>query len=215
LPTDLDTFSQNYGLPLLNSGFFSQVAPHGLSQFDFGSEDEIGWAEEITLDVEWAHAIAPGAKIVLVLAKSDNDPDILSALRFAVDNDLGDVISMSFGENESCVDPVILSANHDIFAAATRKHITLFASSGDAGAAQPTCDGSSWVKAVSQPASDPLVAGVGGTELHAANYCLSDLGCDPTTSPTPGTYEREIVWNEPDFGATGGGFSVVFDQPEY
>ena len=70
----------------------------------------IGWAEEITLDVEWAHAIAPGANITLVLAKSNDDADILSATKYAVDHNLGDVISQSFGENESCVDPNLLEA---------------------------------------------------------------------------------------------------------
>jgi subtilase family serine protease len=133
---------------------------------------------------------------------------------------------MSFGENESCLAPDLLSGYHDVFVAATQKNITLFASSGDQGAAQPTCDGNSWVKAASQPASDPLVTGVGGTELHAADFCLPVLGCAPATHPLPGTYLSEIVWNEgPPFGdfqpffgstvATGGGFSVVFDEPPY
>ena len=61
-----------------------------------------------------------------------------------MDHNLGDVISQSFGENESCVDPQILAAEHKMFAKATLKHITLFASSGDDGAAQPTCDGNSY-----------------------------------------------------------------------
>jgi subtilase family serine protease len=168
--------------------------------------------------VLWAHAIAPGANITLVLAKSNSDPDILSALTYAVDNSLGDVISMSFGENESCVgpDPATNAAYHAVFAAATLKHITLFASSGDQGAAQPTCDGNSWVKAASSPASDPLVTGVGGTELHAARYCLTALGCDPSTNPAPGTYQGEIVWNEfSSSSSSGGGFSVLFDEPPY
>ncbi len=172
---------------------------------------------EITLDVEWSHAIAPGAKVILVLAKSDEDADILSALKYAVDNNLGDVISMSFGENESCEGSDGISAYHDVFAEATRKNITLFASAGDDGAAQPTCDGSDLVIAASHPASDPLVTGVGGTELHAAMYCLPQLGCDPTANPPLGTYAGEIVWNEIDtgFGATGGGFSVIFDEPPW
>ncbi len=59
-----------------------------------------GWAQEISLDVEWAHAIAPGANIVLDLAKSNEDADLLSATRYAVDHNLGDVISQSFGENK-------------------------------------------------------------------------------------------------------------------
>ncbi len=81
----------------------------------------------------------------------------------------------------------------------TLKGITLFASSADQGAALNTCDGNSWVKAVSSPASDPLVTGVGGTELHAADYCTHGAGvpaCNPTTHPLSGTWLSEIVWNE-------------------
>jgi subtilase family serine protease len=232
----LNYYNSFYGLPSLNGlgnpadpslGTFTQVAPDGLTPFVPGDPNMTGWAEEISLDVLWAHAIAPGANIVLVLAKSNNDDDIQSALQYAVDHNLGDVISMSFGENESCVDPMILSAQHDAFAKATLQGTTLFASSADEGAALQTCDGNSWVKAVSSPASDPLVTGVGGTELRAADYCLTALGCDPSSNPAPGTYQSEIVWNEGDpygdygniFGlgtiATGGGFSVLFDEPPY
>jgi subtilase family serine protease len=108
----------------------------------------------------------------------------------------------------------LLKAEHQLFARATLKHMTLFASSGDEGAAQATCDGSSYVKAASSPASDPLVTAVGGTELHAADYCLTSLGCDPTTNPAPGTYQGEVAWNEFDSNiATGGGFSVLYKAP--
>jgi subtilase family serine protease len=220
LVADLNDFNAFYGLPSLNGlggpfnpslGTFTQIAPDGLGPPD------IGWAGEITLDVEWAHAIAPRANIVLVLAKSNSDVDILSATKYAVDHNLGDVISQSFGENESCMDPGLLAQQHQVFADATLKNITIFASSGDDGAAQPTCDGSSLVKAVSSPAVDPLVTAVGGTELHAADYCLPVLGCNPATHPAPGTYQGEITWNEWDlgYGATGGGFSVVYDEPSY
>ena len=154
------------------------------------------WAVEITLDVLWAHAIAPGANIVLVLAKSDADADLQSAQKYAIDNHLGDVISQSFGENESCMESMLLAQQHQLFANATMDNITIFASAGDNGAAQLTCDGSSLVQAVSTPASDPLVTAVGGTELHAAGYCLMVLGCDPAANPLPGTYEGEIAWNE-------------------
>jgi subtilase family serine protease len=223
---ELNTYNGFYGLPSLNGlggapnpllGTFTQVAPDGLTPFITGNADMTGWAEEISLDVLWAHAIAPGANVVLVLAKSDHDVDIQSALQYAVDNNLGDIISMSFGENESCVDPDILAQQHDAFAAATLKGITLFASAGDDGAGQPSCDGSTLVQAVSSPASDPLVTGVGGTELHAARYCLAALGCNPSANPAFGTWQGEVVWNEDALGrgATGGGFSVVFDEPPY
>jgi subtilase family serine protease len=191
------------------------VAPDGLTPFDPADGNMVGWSAEITLDVTWAHAIAPGARIVLVLAKTNEDSDILSAIQYAVAHNLGDVISMSFGANESCEDADVVAAYHDVFVQATQKGITLFASSGDQGAAQLTCDGESWTRAVSHPASDPLVSGVGGTELHAADYCLPALGCDPAANPAFGTYQGEIVWNEFDSEATGGGVSVVFDAPPY
>ena len=222
LVTDLNYFNTFYGLPSLNGlggppdaslGTFTQVAPDGLGPPDSG------WAGEITLDVLWAHAIAPGANIVLVLAKSNFDTDILSATKYAVDHNLGDVISQSFGENESCMDPTLLAQEHQVFANATMKNITIFASSGDDGAAQPTCDGATAVKAASSPATDPLVTAVGGTELHAARYCLTTTtpACVPAANPAPGTYQGEIVWNEDatGFGATGGGFSVLYDEPSY
>ncbi|HTS63900.1 MAG TPA: S53 family peptidase [Candidatus Acidoferrales bacterium] len=220
----LNIYNTFYGLPSLNGlggpaspalGTFTQIAPDGLTPFDPTNDDMIGWAEEISLDVLWSHAIAPGANIVLVLAKSDADADILSATKYAVDHNLGNVISQSFGENESCMDPTLLTQQHQVFADATTRGITLFASAGDFGSAQPTCDGSSLVQAVSTPASDALVSAVGGTELHAARYCLSALGCNPAANPAPGTYQGEVVWNEPEFGSTGGGFSVVYDEPPY
>src|SRR5207245_1153345 len=110
-------------------------APDGLTPFVPGDGNMSGWAEEISLDVLWAHAVAPGANIALVLAKSNNDADIISALRYAVDHDLGDVISQSFGENESCVAAQDLNDFNQVYADATRKNITILASSADQGAA--------------------------------------------------------------------------------
>jgi subtilase family serine protease len=224
----LNFYNSFYGLPSLNGlggppnaglGMFTQVAPDGLTPFDPTNGDMVGWAVEISLDVLWAHAIAPGANITLVLSKSDADADILSATKYAVDHNLGDVISQSFGENESCVDPTLLAQEHQVFANATLKSITLLASAGDDGAGQPTCDGSSLVQAASSPATDPLVTAVGGTELQAAGYCLTSHGCNPAANPAPGTYQGEIVWNESapplEIGATGGGFSILYDEPSY
>ena len=224
LVAQVATFDNFYGLPAIQ---LTQVAPDGLTPFDQTDANMLGWAEEISLDVEWSHAIAPAANIVLVLAKSNADADIVSALNYAVNNSLGNVVSMSFGENESCLGTDLITAYHNAFASATAKNITLLASSADEGAALPTCDGASWVKAVSQPASDPLVTGVGGTELTVAKYCLSSLGCNPAANPDPGTYLSETAWNEGlpygDYGdvfgygtlSGGGGFSVVFDEPPY
>jgi subtilase family serine protease len=219
---DLAAFDSVFGLPTPN---FTQIAPDGLTPFDPTNGDMVGWAGEIALDVQWSHAIAPGAKIDLVLSKSDQDVDILSATKYAVDHNLGDVISQSFGENENCVDPTLLKQEHQLYAEATKKGITLLASSGDEGAAQPTCDGSSWTQVASSPASDPLVTAVGGTELIAAFACRDattqeQVACPPP-APAPGTYKSESALNEAPglytegSFSTGGGFSDLYSRPEY
>jgi subtilase family serine protease len=196
---DLDLFSATFDLP---TTAVQQIAPDGLTPFDQNDDNQVGWAGEITLDVEWAHAIAPKATIKLVLARSNQDADILSATQYAVDHNLGDVISQSFGEAEQCVDPAIESAQHAMFTRATLKGITLLASSGDQGAAQPSCDGSTFIKAASSPATDPYVTAVGGTLLNA--------------NGSTGAYNSETTWNEPQYGsATGGGFSIKYGTPVY
>lgn len=193
IQTDLAAFDSTFGL---NDPTLNIIAPDGLTPFDITSNDQIGWSAEIALDVQYAHAVAPDATIDLVLAKSDQDADILSATKFAITHNLGDTISQSFGEDESCVDPQILKQEHDLFALATLEGMTLFASSGDDGASLPTCDGSSFTLAASSPATDPLVTAVGGTSLNA--------------NPDTGVYSSETAWD-----GSGGGFSVIYPRPVY
>lgn len=227
IAADLKTFDQTFGL---KDPTFQQVAPDGLTPWDPSNSNMVGWAEEISLDVQWSHAVAPDAKIVLVLAKSNNDPDILSATKYAVDHNLGDVISQSFGEAESCVDPALMTQEHKLFETATMKGITLVASSGDQGAAQYTCDGTDFILSASSPASDPLVTGVGGTNLVAGPVGCSSTQPDITPIPCPapynvpaGTYISENAWNDarlPAYGDTGhgysgGGFSTTYSRPIY
>jgi subtilase family serine protease len=208
--SDLSIFDSTFGLPSAN---FQQVAPFGLTPFDPNNANMDSWAEEITLDVLWAHAIAPRAKIVLALARSNDDADILDTTKYVVDHNLGDVISQSFGEAEQCMDPTLLAEEHQVFEEATAEGITLFASSGDSGAAQFNCAGTGAILAASTPASDPLVTGVGGTTLNA----------DGNT----GAYIGETAWTEPLFGCnppavkkqdincSGGGFSTVYSRPAF
>lgn len=214
---DLAAFDQVFGLPTPD---FVQVAPFGLTPFDPNDPAQANFASEIALDVQVSHAIAPGAKIELVLAKSNLDSDLINATKWAVDHNVGDIISQSFGGNENCVDSSLLAKQHAVFTEATARHITLFASTGDQGAAQGTCDGNSWTQAASTPATDPLVTAIGATELFAAFDCNAAHPCPPN-SPTPGTYDHEIALNEAaglftsgNF-STGGGFSNLFTRPDW
>ena len=199
--SDLATFDSTFGLPAPQA--FNIIYPDG----DGGYNP--GWASEISLDVEWAHAIAPAATIDLVLAKSDADADLNTATKYAVDNNLGDVISQSFGEAESCPGSTLRNALHNIYQAATAKGITLLASSGDEGAAQLNCAGTAYIKSASWPADDPLVTGVGATSL--------------TANLTTGAYGSERAWADAysncfpanSYGCSGGGFSTVYNRPAY
>jgi subtilase family serine protease len=192
---DLNLFDKAFGV---QTSTLNIIAPYGLTLFNPKDPVQVSWSAEISLDVEWAHAIAPAATIDLVLAKTSNDADIYNATKYAVDNHLGNVISMSFGEAESCMDPTLLAKQHTLFTKAVNEGITLFASSGDQGAAQPSCDGKTYILSASTPASDNQVTAVGGTYLNA--------------DPQSGNYHGETGWND-QFGASGGGYSSVYPRP--
>jgi subtilase family serine protease len=203
LASDVATFDTVWGLPAPN---LQVVAPFGIDSTTAANAS--GWAGETSLDVEWAHAVAPGAKILLVVSKSNDDAAILDATQWISDNlatDQADVVSQSFGEAEQCMDPTQLTRQHALFAKMTGQGITLLASSGDQGAGIPTCDGKAYFKATSTPASDPYVTSVGGTTLHADGVS--------------GAYQSEATWNESaifgDAVAGGGGVSVIYSRPSY
>jgi len=212
IASDLQKFDATMGL---SDPSLTQITPAGSPPpFDITDGNQVGWAGETTLDVEWAHVTAPGAKIVLAIAPSNNDSDIYNTTKYVVDHNVGDVISQSFGEAEACMDPTLLKEQHALFAEAVKKGITLFASSGDSGASQPSCDPNSTAAqlAASTPASDPNVTGVGGTTL--------------TADPSTGAYQSETAWTEPfgcnppavapsDVNCSGGGFSSVYARPGY
>jgi subtilase family serine protease len=197
LTQDLGVEDTTFGLPAAS---VKVVYPSGQPAFDPANANEVSWTGEIALDVESAHAIAPAAKIDLVIAKSDRDADILSALKYAVAHRLGSVLSQSYGEAESCEAPAIVKADHALFATAAAQGVTVFASSGDDGAAQASCDGSGFIKSVGLPAADPLVTSVGATSL--------------TASQPDGAYESETAWND-QYGSGNGGYSKTFARPAY
>jgi subtilase family serine protease len=196
---DLALFDAVWSLPAVKLDI---VAPDGATPFDHTSALQVSWAVEISLDVEWAHVVAPGAHLELVLARSESDADLLSATEYAIDHNLGDVITQSFGESESCADPALLERQHATFERAAARGITLLAASGDFGATNPLCDASgiASVPSVATPASDPDVTAVGGTRLVA----------DPVT----GAYVSETAWCD-RFGASGGGYSAMYRRPGY
>jgi subtilase family serine protease len=142
ITSDLNTFDQAYGLPN------PTLTIDNLA----GSQSDDGWALEESLDVEWAHAIAPGANIVVVEASSQTLKGLLTAVNMARNTPGVVAVSMSWGFNEFRQE----AANNSTFSTpAGHTAITFLAASGDGGAQ----GGAEW------PASAPTVVAVGGTSL--------------------------------------------------
>ena len=148
LASDLHQFDVQFGLPE-PAGFFTKVDETGGTSYPTG---DTGWGTEIALDVEWAHAIAPGAKIILIEANTPDDSDLFnSAAVWARDSSGAEVVSMSFGGSESS-DDITTDA---IFHSPAGHGVTWVASTGDSGVPG------------GYPAFSPNVLAVGGTTLTA------------------------------------------------
>jgi len=207
---DLEAFDAQFGLPNTTV----QVVKAGdVPPFDPTNADHVGWAQETTLDVEYAHAVAPDAKIVLVetpVAETEGVtglPEMMNAEKALIDKGIGDVISQSFGATENTFpgfDKGDFSSIQNLryaYADAALHGVTVLAASGDAGATDYQANGedlytypvNSW------PSSDPLVTSIGGTQLH-----LDDKG---------NRVKPDSVYN--DYGSGGGGQSHVFTRPAF
>ncbi len=148
IASDLAAFDARFNLPAAN---LVKATPGG-STPAYNS----GWALEIALDVEWAHAIAPGAKILLVEAATATSTDLFAAVNYAVAQGANEV-SMSFGGAE-------YDTSSSIDSNFTAPGVSFFAAAGDSGAQAEF------------PAVSPYVTGVGGTtvSLDSAGNKLSE-----------------------------------------
>src|SRR5512142_2374748 len=135
--------------------------------FNPGNGDMVGWADETTLDVEYAHAGAPAAKIVLVEVAKETVQQLALGVKYAVQHKLGDVISLSWGEPEQALGGQFVSAYSSIFSQAAKSHISVVVSSGDSGVSGQDGNGNFYRHPVaSWPATSPFVTAVGGTRLN-------------------------------------------------
>ncbi len=145
IESDLGVFSKNFSLPpcTTSNGCFKKLYASGSKP-----SPNAGWALEMSLDVEWVHAIAPKAKIVLVEAASNSFNDLMTAVDVAVGAGAS-VVSMSFGGSEFSSETSFDSH----FGAPS--NVTFVASSGDSG------------NGTDYPAESPYVVAGGGTTLSA------------------------------------------------
>jgi subtilase family serine protease len=214
---DLRKFDRDFGLPAPPS--LRIIHPAGAIPPYDASSDRVGWAFETTLDVEWAHTFAPGARILLVETPVSETqgvqgfPQIVRAENYVINHGLADVITQSFGTSEQDFpNAATLRSFRGAYRNARRHDVTVLASSGDSGATGFTLDSEPIPHRAPQwPASDPLVTSVGGTQLHLNAHGRRTAQDNVWND----TFNPNVVGPTPSPAAGGSGRSTVFKRPWY
>jgi subtilase family serine protease len=203
---DLVSFDKEWGVAAPPS--FKIVQPAGKVTWT-DSPAQQAWAVETSLDVEYAHAMAPGASLVLAetpvneIEGTTGFAQIVTAEKAIIDTYHVDVISQSFEATENTFPSVSsIDSFRSAYTLAQQKGVSVIGASGDAGASGGTNNPNLYYaeRVVGWPASDPLVTAVGGTDIF-----LNSAGGQ--TSPP-------VVWNQSN-GASGGGLSIAFGRPSW
>ena len=216
---DLATFDTSFNIPPPPS--FKVYQPEGHITYDYlgaspsavaaskAMQTEIGWGYETTLDVEWAHAMAPGANIALVETPIPETQgvqglqNLQNAQQWALDNHIGTIWSDSWATTEQAFhNPSVIQRLDRFYATAAADGVTAFFAAGDSGVYNTNKQGVGYpYPTVNYPSSSPNVVSVGGTEIPVPQAAIT-------------SYNPEAVWH--DFaGAGGGGYSSVFSEPAY
>jgi subtilase family serine protease len=221
---DANLFSALNGLPPLTSTNFAIFTPNGSA--NCGTDCLNGnWQFETTLDVEWAHALAPGASVALVLGADNSFTNLDIANLFAIENGLGNVISNSFGIPEVALVeflPSELVVENGISEIAAALGISLDVSTGDSGDNLAVDNADFGINSVSAGANadSPFATGVGGTSTfldqhhHIRLQTGWGLNFVRIANPTPNPPTIPPLF----FGfqsGSGGGASAYYAKPHF
>lgn len=237
--SDLQTFSTTFGLPAPD---LTIIHPTGTPTFSNSMHGvQVGWAFETSLDLQWAHAIAPDAKLVLIAANPAETegvqgfPSMFIGEQLAVNMFPGSVFSQSFAVTEQSFNAaaaVQVAKFDDVYRQAAANGITVLSSSGDSGTANIDKQGRLFPFPTAEwPSSDPLVTSAGGTWLQSGwrwnpgvtaatfNACLAGANfntCAASFLSFTSGGRTEAVWKEDWLpAATGGARSALFTTPAY
>jgi subtilase family serine protease len=216
---DAQVFSEVYGLPPIDLTVYQ--APGTANTGRCNKTDCSGWAAETTLDVEWAHAMAPGAKIALVVAPN-NGSDLDEAINWAVVHHLGNVISNSWSTYEGLGNPAKFNRDNRILMAAAAQGIDVNFSSGDNGDEIANVG----IKTVDFPGSSPFATSIGGTSLFLGaqgNASQTSWGTNLTRiagTAAAGNAPYDPPQSSPSLGygfqfGAGGGTSLTYAKPSW
>lgn len=207
LVNDVKVFNTQFGLPQLCSSSCSSGVPSLTIVYAEPKQgSNSGWGVETSLDVEWAHAIAPQANIILVVAATNSFSNMFNAVNFVVTkgSSYAQVISMSWGGSEFSSETTYSTS---IFQPAASEKITAVAASGDSGSEI-------------YPSTDPYVLSVGGTTLTLSSSGAYVSGGEAAWSDSGGGYStvfKEPLWQSspspgiPDPTGMRGNPDVAYD----
>jgi subtilase family serine protease len=158
---DANTYSQIFGLPALTSSNFSTIYPEG-KPLNPGAADLTGWTLEIALDIQTAHSIAPGAKIVVVASAGQDNEDQIASLQYIIDHKIANTASSSWENDDEIISgPAEENAFNAVLKKGAAAGVSFQFSSGDGGdlgLGTPVGD-------VAVPSNAPYATAVGGTSI--------------------------------------------------
>jgi subtilase family serine protease len=212
---DLKAFSTLVGLPAITSSNFQIIYPDGVpSQLEL--QEVSNWDTEADLDIEWAHAIAPKAKIVLLIAPTQDWSELEYAIQYAQEHKLGNVSSNSYGYPELLWGAQTLKGFDQVLKVAAASGIAVNFSSGDGGdegTGSPDAGGASY------PASSTYATAIGGTSIGLPNGSggLAEVGWGNNAIYL--SFGSNFVLDPPEsigfLGGAGGGESTFISKPSW
>ena len=212
---DLVAFSNLAGLPPITSANFQIIYPDGVptaAELQSSTNGDL----EADLDTQWVHAIAPQAKIIVLITPTQDLSEFEYAVQYATENKLGNVISNSYGVPEKLWDPSTLSSFDQVLKTAAASGIAVNFASGDAGdqgTGSPNAGGASY------PASSAYVTSVGGTSIGLPNNLGGTTevgwGNDITYLSLGSTLLLNVPFQVGFLGGSGGGESTFITKPTW
>jgi subtilase family serine protease len=212
---DLIAFSKATGLPPITSSNFQIIYPDGVPT-QFTLQQVTNWDTEADLDIQWSHAIAPGAKIILLITPTQDWTEFEFALQYAAQNKLGNVISNSYGLPEATWGAFTLQGFDAVLQKLAASGIAVNFSSGDSGDVgfgDPNAGGASF------PASSSFVTSVGGTSIGIPNGSGGKQEVGWGNNGTFLSFATDFVLDPPEsiglLGGSGGGGSIFITKPTW
>jgi subtilase family serine protease len=209
---DANVAAKFFGLPALTSKNFSVIYPEG-KPINSQAADLTGWTGEIALDIQSAHAIAPGAKITVVASAGQDNEDQIASLEYVISHNIANTVSSSWeNDDEIIAGPAEEEAFNKVLKRGAAAGISFQFSSGDGG----DLGLGSPVGSVGVPSNSPYATAVGGTSAfnnpNGSGWLTTGWGNNITYIDSYGVIDPPSGFF---FGGAGGGESAYFAKPSW